>query len=145
VPYTTRLESECIDLEGVKALKDTWIIKPEDGYASKGVYAGVDHGQAQWEELVESCARKPYVVQAYCAQYATPNVLTNPADGLSAAQGLGPWNNLTGLYVYNGSFGGIFSRAGQKGVIVGFAGGVTVPSFLARYDAGAGLALRVRK
>jgi hypothetical protein len=35
-------------------------------------------------------------------------------------------------------------RAGQKGIIVGFAGGITVPTFLAGYDPSANLALRTR-
>ena len=161
VPYTTRLESGYIDLNGVKEYKDDWIVKPEDGYGSKGVYAGVDYEESKWHELVDACSLKRYVVQKYCPQYATPNVLVVPVsdqrkqlftsqDDFSLIQSLHdptelePWNILTGLYLYGGQFSGIYVRAGQKGIIVGFAGGITLPTFLAGYDPQAGLALRTR-
>jgi hypothetical protein len=57
---------------------------------------------------------------------------------------LEPWNILTGLYLYNGRFSGVYVRAGQKGIIAGFAGGITVPSFLVNYNPDGGLALRTR-
>jgi hypothetical protein len=161
IPYTTRLDSEHIDLAGVKAQKNRWIIKPEDGYASQGVYAGVDYSGEDWAGLVDACSVKPYVVQSYCKQYATPNTrpvprtevgeaLFSSMDEYSKLQErfestrLEPWNILTGLYLYNGRLSGIYIRAGQKGIIVGYAGGICVPTFLAGYDEQAGLALRTR-
>jgi hypothetical protein len=145
VPYTTRLEQSSIELASVIANKDAWIIKPEDGYASQGVYAGVDYSPADWCALIDRCSHEPYIVQAYCPQYATLNTRLAPLD---SSEGTPPvlesWNILTGLYLYNGRFSGIFVRAGQKGIIVGFAGGITVPTFLATYDPSANLALRTR-
>jgi glutamate--cysteine ligase len=161
IPYTTRLDNRHIDLDAVKADKDRWIIKPEDGYGSKGVFAGIDKTQDEWDEIIDDCSVQPYVVQSFCKQYATPNTrpvplsatgerlfdslegfraLTPPLDALA----LEPWNNLTGLYLYGGRFSGIFVRAGQQGIIAGFAGGVTVPVFLVNYTPSADLALRVR-
>jgi hypothetical protein len=160
VPYTTRLSNRHIDLNALKTDKDRWIIKPEDGYGSKGVYAGVDQSQEDWNALIDECAERHYVVQSFCEQYATPNTRLTPldergkqrfatldewkrAEGPNAGGlGLESWNNLTGLYLYNGRFSGLFVRAGQTGIIAGFAGGITVPSFLAGYDSQAGLALR---
>ncbi|MCL1847592.1 MAG: circularly permuted type 2 ATP-grasp protein [Coriobacteriia bacterium] len=142
VPFTTRLDADCISLAEIKADKDSWIIKPEDGYASKGVHAGIDFTQKEWDEVIDRCSRQPYIVQSYCPQYATPNLVANPKQG--HAKELEAWNNLTGLYLYGGRFSGIFSRAGQKGIIVGFAGGITVPNFFSAYDPAAGLALRTR-
>ena len=142
VPYTTRLDASNIDLELIKAHKEEWIIKPDDGYASQGVFAGIDYDRGDWEKLVDDCSEKRYVAQAYCPQYATPNVCTNPSPGVSTD--LSPWNNMIGLFMYQGEFSGMFSRAGQKGIIVSFAGGMTVPNFLSQYEPGAGLALRTR-
>jgi hypothetical protein len=162
VPYTTRLDSEHIDLSSVKEDKDNWIIKPEDGYGSRGVFAGVDCSEDEWVELIEENAGDLYIIQAYCKQYATPNTRLIPRaqDGrplfsssedyrtnlpnFDAAR-LEQWNILTGLYVYNGRFSGTYVRAGQKGIIVGFQGGITVPSFLSGYDPEAGLAVRARE
>jgi hypothetical protein len=161
VPYTTRLDNRHIDLDAVKADKDRWIIKPEDGYASKGVFAGIDKTQDEWEEIIDDCSAKPYIVQSFCKQYATPNTRLIPRDAAGErlfnsledfhaltppldAAALEPWNNLTGLYLYGGRFSGLFLRAGQQGIIAGFAGGITVPVFLAGYTPDAGLALRVR-
>jgi hypothetical protein len=162
IPYTTRLDNQHIDLDAIKADKDRWIIKPEDGYASKGVYAGIDHDQDAWEDLIDTCSAQRYVVQSYCRQYATPNTRLVPrgedgkrrfqtadewklASSPGDAERLEPWNILTGLYLYNGRFSGVYVRAGQKGIIVGFAGGITVPSFLTNYDPTAPLALRTRQ
>jgi hypothetical protein len=95
----------------------------------------------------------------YCRQYTMPNTRLVPLDGLGQrhfktagewadaapplnATALEPFNILTGLYLYDGRFSGIFVRAGQKGIIAGFAGGITVPVFLSAYDPAAGLALR---
>ena len=161
LPFTTRLDEDHIDLSVVKENKDDWIVKPEDGYGSQGVYAGIDYDDVAWGELIEACSHKRYVVQAYCPQYATPNIRVIPLDdakellfaskGQPSASlqpkdpyGLQPWNILTGLYLYNGRFSGLFVRAGQRGIIVGFAGGITVPAFLSGYDEKAGLALRSR-
>jgi hypothetical protein len=160
VPYTTRLNNQHIDLDAVKADKDRWIIKPEDGYASKGVYAGIDHSQDEWDKLIDDCSTQPYIVQTFCAQYATPNTRVTPLDAngkrrfvtaedwatapVAEITRLESWNILTGLYLYGGRFSGLFVRAGQKGIIAGFAGGITVPSFLAAYDPNTALALRPR-
>jgi len=164
VPYTTNLSNKDIDLNVVRGEKDRWIIKPRDGYGSVGVYAGVDLSQEAWEEAVDTYAEGPYVVQSYCRQFATPNTRPVPVDntrtplfttldGARQAQREGnldpqvlePWNILTGIYVYGGTFSGVYVRAGQQGIIVGFAGGITLGSYLVDYDpASAGLAVRTR-
>ncbi|HBT95321.1 MAG TPA: hypothetical protein DEB24_04145 [Coriobacteriia bacterium] len=160
IPYTALLRADTVDLEAIKAGKDDWIIKPEDGYASKGVHAGRDHDEADWANLIDKCSKQRYIVQSYCEQYATPNSRIVPVDSgfkplfddseswLAAGTGYDPakldaWNNLTGLYAYNGRFGGLFVRAGRAGIIAGFAGGMTLAAMLGDYDPDAGLALRV--
>ena len=54
-----------LDIEAVKADKDSWIIKPEDDYDSHGVYAGGDIDQEEWEELVDRMTDQGYVAMEY--------------------------------------------------------------------------------
>ncbi len=69
------LTQEEIDKHDVLNTKDKWVIKPEDSYASKGVYAGVegmsDHA---WKEEVLSNVDNHYLLQEYCTPYATWNI-----------------------------------------------------------------------
>lgn len=161
VPYTARLKRDEIDFSKVVECKDNWIIKPEDGYASQGVYAGIDYDKKTWSEHVEKCSELNYIVQTFCPQYATANSRIVPADDkwkplfydasswLQANERYRPsvlekWNNLTGMYVYDGKLSGLFVRAGQSGIIAGFAGGITLAAMLCDYDPNAGLALRTK-
>jgi len=136
------LAERFIDLEAVKEDKNHWIIKPEDGYAAKGVHAGRDYTTDSWATLIDELANTNYIAQNYAAQQPVPNTRLTPI-GLDPAQ-LEPWNLLTGLYLYNGRLSGLYVRAGQSGLIAGFAGGITVPTLLAGYDSFSGLALRTR-
>jgi hypothetical protein len=129
VPYTAFLVPEEIDIDMVKREKDDWIVKPDDGFGSSGVYAGVDYSQEEWEKKVDECTGHDHIVQSYCKQYPTLNCKPKPID-----EPLADWNNLVGYYNYGGKFGGLFNRAGQSGLIVGYAGGITVPTFLVDCD-----------
>jgi hypothetical protein len=128
VPVTRYLTASEIDLEAVKANRADWIIKPSDRSSSWGVYAGRDQSDAEWALLVDEHTDDDYVVQNYCRQYAAPNLRPWPPEDLSR------WNLLTGLFSYGEHFGGVYMRAGKNGLIVGYAGGVTVGSFFADCD-----------
>ena len=95
------------------AQKDHYILKPDDSYASNGVYAGVEFTQARWEEKVDEAFGRGYICQEYCPQYASQNI--------DFAWGDGEWRSyisMAGLYVYNGSFAGVFSRAAEGDGII---------------------------
>ena len=47
------------------------------------------------------------------------------ADYTAAPQA---FNNMPGLFIYNGHFAGVFSRLGPNSIILGSKGGVTAPS-----------------
>ncbi len=129
VPATKFLIPEEADIEEIIANKDRWIIKPADRYGSKSVYAGRDHEQSKWEELVTASVGSDHIVQEYCEQYPTPNCMPYPPK-----EPIEDWNNLIGYYNYGGKLGGLFNRAGRAGIIVGYAGGITVPAFLVDFD-----------
>ncbi|MCL2756500.1 MAG: hypothetical protein FWD43_00250 [Coriobacteriia bacterium] len=154
VPFTTDLIPEAVEACGAADNKDAFIIKPVDGYGTKGVYAGQNHSATQWQQLLVDSSAKGYVLQEYCHQYTAPNTRPVPFDAhgnplfstLEDAarltdessfepKALIPYNVLTGLFAYGGRFTGVYMRAGTDALIVGFRGGVALGAFIA-HDAG---------
>lgn len=65
IPYTAPLikdENYDVYLNN----KDSYIIKPIDYYASKGVYAGFEHSQEKWKTLLDQGINEGYIIQKYC-------------------------------------------------------------------------------
>ena len=133
VPYTAFLDSSCVNLEQIKANKDGWIIKPTDHYGAHDVYAGCAVSQERWEELINAFADAragyPFIVQSYVKPYKT---LTLPPDtGIEdmpdeeVTVDPVPYNNLNGLYLYDGRFQGVFSRLGPLPTISKDMKGIT--------------------
>ena len=120
VPRTTFLDRTQIDLDHVRSEKDTWIIKPSDHYGADQVYAGCEVDQATWETLVDrfadGAAGYPFIVQQYIKPFKTETLPpdTNIAELSDDEVRVEPmlYNNLNGLYLYDGVFQGVFSRLG---------------------------------
>ncbi len=110
VPYTTTIKEA--NIETVVQHKDNYILKPYDGYASHGVYAGCGYEQSQWNAIVAACAKQDYIVQEYCTPYCTWNV---DCTGEQPVADL--YQNMTGLFAYNGKFAGILSRQSNGAII----------------------------
>ncbi len=86
--------------------KDNWIIKPEDSYGSLGVHAGVElEDQEAWNRLLDESRGQHYILQQFNEPYRLPNI-----DLLNESTGWVSTSNLTGLFVYNNKFSGIYSR-----------------------------------
>jgi len=112
VPLTYPLLPGSIEKHNILGNKDFWIIKPYDSYGSKGVYAGLDCEQAQWERLVRENAGDGYLVQEYCRPYRSLNI--DFTDEQPAAR---PFSNITGVFCYNEKPYGIYSRLSNGNVI----------------------------
>lgn len=131
VPFTTFLGEEYIDLEAVKAEPEKWIIKPTDAYGSRNVHAGRDHTAEEWAELIDSHADgrsgAPFLVQRFCVPFQTPTLpfYDREEDYTASAR---MYYNLSGLYLHDGKFAGVFSRQGPGNIILGKFGGVTAVS-----------------
>ena len=113
VPWTAPFTAEYISLEEVLKDKDRFILKPEDSYASQGVYAGVEYDKETWEKLAAGAFENGYVCQEYCPQHSAPNI--------DFAFGDGEWHSyidMAGLFSYNGRFAGVFSRAAEGSGII---------------------------
>lgn len=125
VPQTKFLDASQIDLNAVIAQKDKWIIKPTDSYGARDVYAGNMYSSEDWQAIVNrfanGAAGAPFLVQTYNMPFKTE--LIPPCYDISAREDdqvprqTTFYNNLNGLYVYNGTFAGIFSRLGPQPVI----------------------------
>jgi hypothetical protein len=153
VPFTTWLDESCIDISLVKSEREKWIIKPADGYASKGVQAGKSLSAAAWSALIDEKLEEEYIVQEYVPQFQTLNTLPVPLDDEGtplfssvemaqrsaeyepdSAYGLRPYNVLTGLFGYGGRFIGVYVRSGPDAIIVGARGGITLASLLVDFE-----------
>lgn len=106
--------------------KDKYIIKPVDYYASKGVIAGSDLTMDQWRDILTEKVKEDYIIQAYCPVSMTENVLYND----TALQKY-TFRTITGLFVYNGKFAGVYVRAGLNAIISGLHEGYTMATLVA--------------
>ena len=122
VPYTKKLEPDT-DLARF-ADKDSWIVKPSGGYNSVGVLAGLDATQDEWEAALAETARSGGVIQSYAPQYRTPVLRGTLVDGEHRGKpadadelGFADAANMEGLFLFNGRFGGVYTRCGFSNTI----------------------------
>ena len=124
IPFTALLSDEGCDIENIINTKDKWIIKPLDSYGSMGVYAGCDLTKDEWNKKIQEYKNKNYIVQEYYHPYTTENIcfLESPYE-------FKPYTNMTGLFVYNGKFAGVYSRLSDGGIISSQYNEKSVPSY----------------
>lgn len=113
VPFTVSLEEGKFDYEEVLTHKNSWIMKPEDSYGSKGVHAGVECSDSEWKDFVDACMGQGYILQQFCRPYESVNI---DLVGDETAP-FRDYSNLTGLFVYNGKFAGCYSRISGSEII----------------------------
>ena len=106
--------------------KDQWIIKPKDSFASKGVWAGVDYDQEQWEQKVLENMDNDYIIQRYIRPYQSENIDLVNSDEFDT------FSNMSGLYVFNGQFAGVYSRMSDGGIISTQYNEKTVPTLFTK-------------
>ena len=126
VPEAFRLDSKMADR--VKKDRSHWIIKPEDSYGAKGVFAGVDVSDRQWEKLVSDFTDARYMVEEYIPHFKSVNI------DLINSHEFKDFSNLTGLYVYNGEFAGVYSRLSDSGIVSTQYNERMVPTFFLKED-----------
>jgi len=112
VPRTYPLNLAAAEEHDLFAAKDKWIIKPEDQYGSRGVYAGRDVPPDEWRRLVEASAGVEYLFQEYCTPYRSPNIDFSEAEPMERL-----FSNITGVFCYNEQPRGLYSRLSKGGVI----------------------------
>lgn len=125
VPQTKFLDDTQVSLSEIIEHKDAWIIKPTDWYGARDVYTGSMHTQHDWKNIVEKFANgragAPFLVQTYNTPFKSE--LIPPCYDIAQRNDeevprASEWyNNLNGLYVFNGTFAGVFSRLGPQPII----------------------------
>lgn len=112
IPYTEFMDSRFCTVDSLVEEKKRWIIKPLDSYGSRGVYAGVDYEQEEWIKIVTEHFDKGYICQEYCPPYRTENIYFPEENAVFHS-----YTNMSGLFVYNGKFSGVYSRLSDGGII----------------------------
>ena len=127
IPFTTVLTTEAVKGHNVLAEKDKWVIKPQDSYASKGFHAGVEcETDEEWANAVTQCIGNDYILQEYIKPYEIENIdlLHNPNAEYQK------YSSITGLFVYNGKFAGIYSRIAKTSIISTQYSEMSLPSMV---------------
>lgn len=107
--YLLKKNNKLFSLQNVYENKNNWIIKPVDSYASYGVHAGVEcESDEEWIGYVNEALEKDYILQEFVTPFVTEN--TDYENKYFCS-------NLTGLFLYNGNFRGIYSRVSKTEII----------------------------
>lgn len=112
IPYTEELTDSVIDKTDILSEKEKWIIKPKNSYGARGIFAGVSCTREEWEKAIQENKNKNYIMQRFIMPYQSYNI-----DFHKKNDTLKKYSNLTGLYVYNGKFAGVYSRQSNKEII----------------------------
>ncbi|MBN2017818.1 MAG: glutathionylspermidine synthase family protein [Candidatus Cloacimonetes bacterium] len=127
VPYTKEFSDPEAKDRVVKD-KDQLILKPMDRYAAKGVYIGRDHSPDEWVQIVHSLTdHDEYIVQ----EFVEPPQL-DCVEFYNGEPVLEPYKYINGLFVYNGRFSGLYTRAGKSNVIASATGCKIMPNLYVR-------------
>ena len=111
------------------ANKDNYMIKPLDSYGSKGVFAGVEFENTdEWKKMVDTHRKEGYLVQEFCMPYQTKNIDFSKGADTDYID----VSNLTGLFVYDGEFQGIYSRVSRGKIISTQYSEIALPSIIVK-------------
>ncbi len=125
VPQTAFLSNDTVNIDAIRSEKDHWIIKPSDHYGADGVFAGCEVTQERWGELIDQYANGragyPFIVQRFLTPYQTETLppdtdIENISDAEVQSNPV-LYNNLSGLYLFDGVFQGVFNRMGPHPTI----------------------------
>lgn len=149
VPMTAFLNDDQVNIDQIRANREEWIIKPTDHYGADNVYAGCEVSQEEWERVIDEFANEragyPFIVQRYIRPFKTDTLppdrgINEALDGAVESEPV-PYNNLNGLYLYNGHFQGVFSRLGPHPTISKTNDGMTAATIWVDCDVPDGLEL----
>ena len=125
IPETDLLTEDNIEKKNLKTNKEDYILKPDDGFACKGIKLGSESDQDDWEEFLDEAVCKPYLCQDYC-QPPTRKMVSIDEGKV----GIDPYYYQIGLYVFGGQVQGIYNRAGRNKIIGSSYECFTVPTYI---------------
>ncbi len=127
IPKTELFNGGYDNYQEVLVNKDQYILKPYDLYGSRGVYVGLDYNMKQWEDILKKCFNNDYLVQEYFHPYERDFV-----EFENHEVKVNPFKCITGLFVYNEKFSGLYTRIGKNHIISGLHGYYTVPNLIVK-------------
>ncbi len=128
IPFTVPFNpKEARLLKMILENKDRYVLKPSDKYACLGVSVGRDYLSEQWRQFVEEELDEAYLIQEFC-NVPSMEMAIFSKDKVKFEE----CNYITGLYVYNGEFKGVYHRAGRENIIGSLVEGFSLPNYLVR-------------
>lgn len=112
IPFTVPLTDHTIKQYKILEEREKWLIKPKNSYGARGIFAGVNFSEKDWKKAVRENRNKNYILQEFIMPYQTQNIDFHKKNPCFAT-----YSNLTGLYVYNGKFAGVYSRQAKHEII----------------------------
>lgn len=125
IPETALITKERQQLNYIKDNREELVLKPLDFYGAQGVYIGCDLTPSQWEDALNNIQPEQYLVQKFCS-IPELEMAVLEEDELR----LESFKYTLGLFMYNLSFAGIYTRAGKDNLIASSTGCVTLPNFV---------------
>ena len=124
IPETVKIDKD-MEMDVFIRDREDYILKPIDYYASKGVISGEGIDEKHWEQVLEEKSTENYLIQRYCPVSYWKSVIPGES-GFDVKK----FRTITGLYVYNEKFKGIYTRAGLNSIISGIHDGYTLSSLV---------------
>lgn len=134
VPETHVLDRTS-DLAPYLAEPERWLARPAGAYRANEAVSGASCADRDdWWRVLLGCAEEGGVVQEIGRPYRSEVVLGAPAVGDTADRGDEPVEveNLIGLFLFRGEFGGVYARGGYDGEIGPWSNRVTMGCLVAR-------------
>lgn len=125
IPYTGLFTGSQKVYERVLKYKDRYIMKPLDLNASRGVYAGRDMDQEEWEKRLKESFNKDYIYQEFFTPFNRNHAVFN--DGELNIEEFG---SILGLFLYSEKFAGLYTRVGKESIISGLTSYHTLPNII---------------
>lgn len=126
IPFTGVLSGDESVLSEVIMNKDNYIIKPMDMNASQGVFVGKDNSQGSWERVVREAFNRDYLFQEFVDPPKRSFLVANET-GFSIEE----FKAIVGLFSYNESYAGLYTRLSKDNIISGVSNYFTAPNIIA--------------
>lgn len=125
IPHTGLFKDDMEVYKKVLNNKDKYIMKPLDLNASRGVYAGRDLSQKEWENKLKKSWDTDYIYQEFVTPFKREHVVFKDGD-----VSIEEFGSIVGLFMYNEKFAGIYTRAGKESIISGLTSYYTMPNIV---------------
>ncbi len=125
LPWTDSVDG-AEDVARLLENKDAYILKPFDGYASRGVYVGREQSMETWKKILEEVVGTGYIYQEYFDMDPIDFVEFDE-EGRMSVRG---FSAVIGMFIYGEKFAGLYTRIGRQALISGARDYYTTPGFL---------------